>query len=116
MGRSPDKLAQGQAFGVDLPLPAAGRSPWEVRREFRSLCRKNRLAARSGWKIFEMSGTQAGQETALELLAYGGMLLVAGVSPEPASYHISRLTAYAPEVRRTSGCPPEHYPYVLDPV
>src|SRR5207248_1430909 len=83
IGRSPDKLAQSQAFGVDLPLPAAGRSPWEVRKEFRSLCRKNRLDARSGWKIFEMSGTQAGQETALELLAYAGMVVVVGFSPEP---------------------------------
>ena len=116
IGRSPDKLAQSQAFGVDLPLPAAGRSPWEVRKEFRSLCRKNRLDARSGWKIFEMSGTQAGQETALELLAYAGMVVVVGFSPEPVSYHLSRLMAYDAEVRGTWGCPPEHYPYVLDQV
>ena len=63
-----------------------------------------------------MSGTQAGQQTALELLAYAGMVVVVGFSPEPVSYHLSRLMAYDAEVRGTWGCPPEHYPYILEQV
>jgi 6-hydroxycyclohex-1-ene-1-carbonyl-CoA dehydrogenase len=116
LGRSSDKLDATRQYGVDLTLSTAARTPWEVRKEFWSLCRKNNLDARSDWKIFEMSGTRAGQETALELLGYAGMLIVVGYTPEPVSYHISRLMAFDAEIRGTWGCLPEHYPYILDQV
>jgi 6-hydroxycyclohex-1-ene-1-carbonyl-CoA dehydrogenase len=116
IGRSPEKLAASLEYGVDLALSAAGRSPWEIRKEFWSLCRRNRLDARSGWKIFEMSGTRAGQEAALELLGYAGVLVVVGFSPEPVSHHLSRLMAFDADIRGTWGCPPEHYPYIVEQV
>lgn len=116
IGRSLEKLEQLTAYGVDLTISAADRSPWDMRKEFLSLCRKNRLDARSGWKIFETSGTRAGQEIALELLGHAGLLLVVGYSPEPVSYHLSRLMAFDAEILGTWGCPPEHYPYVLEQV
>jgi 6-hydroxycyclohex-1-ene-1-carbonyl-CoA dehydrogenase len=116
LGRNPDKLEATRGLGVDITLSTAERTPWEVRKEFWSLCRKHRLEARSGWKIFEMSGTQAGQETALELLGYAGMLIVVGYAPETVTYHLSRLMAFDAEIRGTWGCPPEHYPYILDQV
>jgi 6-hydroxycyclohex-1-ene-1-carbonyl-CoA dehydrogenase len=112
LGRSPEKLEASRAYGVDLTLSVAERTPWAVRKDFWSLCRKNGLDARAGWKIFEMSGTRAGQETALELLAYAGMLIVVGFTPEPVTYHLSRLMAFDAEIRGTWGCPPEHYPYI----
>jgi 6-hydroxycyclohex-1-ene-1-carbonyl-CoA dehydrogenase len=116
LGRDPEKLDVSRGFGVDLTVSTAARTPWEVHKEFWSLCRKNRLDARSGWKIFEMSGTRAGQETALELLGYAGMLIIVGYSPEPVSYHLSRLMAFDAEIQGTWGCLPEHYPYILDQV
>ena len=116
LGRSPDKLEASRRYGVDHILSTAGRTPWAVRKDFWSLCRKNGLDARSGWKIFEMSGTRAGQEAALELLGYAGMLIVVGFTPEPLTYHLSRLMAFDAEIRGTWGCPPEHYPYILDQV
>jgi 6-hydroxycyclohex-1-ene-1-carbonyl-CoA dehydrogenase len=116
LGRNVEKLEATRGFGVDLTLSTTERTPWEVRKEFWSLCRKNRIDARSGWKIFEMSGTRAGQETALELLGYAGMLIVVGYAPETITYHLSRLMAFDAEIRGTWGCPPEHYPYILDQV
>jgi 6-hydroxycyclohex-1-ene-1-carbonyl-CoA dehydrogenase len=52
----------------------------------------------------------------LELLGYAGMLIVVGFTPEPLTYHLSRLMAFDAEIRGTWGCPPEHYPYILDQV
>jgi 6-hydroxycyclohex-1-ene-1-carbonyl-CoA dehydrogenase len=116
LGRSPDKLETSRRYGADHTLTTAGRTPWEVRKDFWSLCRKNHLDARSGWKIFEMSGTRAGQEIALELLGYAGTLLIVGFAPEPVTYHLSRLMAFDADIRGTWGCPPEHYPYILEQV
>jgi 6-hydroxycyclohex-1-ene-1-carbonyl-CoA dehydrogenase len=116
LGRSPDKLETSRRYGVDHTLSTAGRTPWDVRKQFWSLCRKNGLDARSGWKIFEMSGTRAGQETGLELLAYAGTLMIIGFTPESVTYHLSRLMAFEADIRGTWGCPPEHYPYILDQV
>jgi 6-hydroxycyclohex-1-ene-1-carbonyl-CoA dehydrogenase len=116
IGRSPERLEATRACGVDLCLPTSSRTPWDVRKEFWSLCRKHHLDARSGWKIFEMSGTRAGQEVALELLGYGGVLVIVGYSPEPLSYHLSRLMAFDAEIRGTWGSLPEHYPHILGEV
>jgi len=50
----------------------------DLRNEFRTSARKNGLEAGFGWKIFEITGTKAGQEIALELLSFTGKLIVVG--------------------------------------
>ncbi|MEJ2698278.1 MAG: alcohol dehydrogenase catalytic domain-containing protein, partial [Desulfuromonadales bacterium] len=68
IARNAGKLEQVREFGLDLTICSVDKTPWEVRKEFWSLCRKNGLDPRSGWKIFEMTGSCDGQEIALELL------------------------------------------------
>jgi 6-hydroxycyclohex-1-ene-1-carbonyl-CoA dehydrogenase len=116
IGRNREKLAATRDYGVDFALCAADRSPWLVLKDFWSLCRKNHINARSGWKIFELSGTPAGQAIALQLLGHAGVLVIVGFSAAPVSYHLSRLMAFDADVRGTWGCPPEHYPYILEQV
>jgi 6-hydroxycyclohex-1-ene-1-carbonyl-CoA dehydrogenase len=67
-----------------------------------------------GWKIFEVTGTKPGQELALSLLSFTGMLMVVGYGTDETSYMLSKLMAFDAELIGTWGCPPEFYPQVLD--
>ena len=50
-------------------------------------------AKSESYKVFEMSGSRAGQELAFALLNRGGHLAVVGFTPEPASIRLSNLMA-----------------------
>lgn len=66
------------------------------------------------WKIFETSGSVAGQTTAFGLLAPGSHLSVVGYTPEKVELRLSNVMAFDATVRGTWGCLPELYPAVLD--
>jgi 6-hydroxycyclohex-1-ene-1-carbonyl-CoA dehydrogenase len=66
-----------------------------------------------GLKIFEMSGTPAGQATAFSLLDHGGYLAVVGFTPQAVELRLSNLMALDATARGNWGCPPEHYPSAL---
>ena len=66
-----------------------------------------------GLKIFEMSGTPAGQATAFGLLDYGAYLAVVGFTPNPVEIRLSNLMAFDATARGNWGCPPEQYPAAL---
>jgi 6-hydroxycyclohex-1-ene-1-carbonyl-CoA dehydrogenase len=116
VGRNRVKLEHSLGYGVDFIIPSAGKEPAEVKKDFFTECRRRKMDPKYGWKVFEMTGSREGQQTALELIGYGGMLVLVGYSGESLSYHHSKLTAFDAEIRGTWGCPPEHYPYVLERV
>ena len=66
-----------------------------------------------GLKIFEMSGTPAGQTTAFGLLDHGAYLAVVGFTPKPVELRLSTLMAFDATARGNWGCPPDQYPAVL---
>jgi 6-hydroxycyclohex-1-ene-1-carbonyl-CoA dehydrogenase len=66
-----------------------------------------------GLKIFEMSGTIAGQATAFSLLDYGAYLGVVGFTPKPVELRLSNLMAFDATARGNWGCPPDQYPAAL---
>jgi 6-hydroxycyclohex-1-ene-1-carbonyl-CoA dehydrogenase len=66
-----------------------------------------------GLKIFETSGTPAGQTTAFGLLDYGAYLAVVGFSPKPIELRISNLMAFDATARGNWGCPPNQYSAAL---
>lgn len=116
LGRSDEKLERCKAHGSDLSINVSGKSNWHIQKEFWHLCRKHGIEAKSGWKIFEVSGTKEGQELALELLGFAGLLTVVGYSTEAVTYQLSRLSPFDAEIRGTWGCLPAHYPTILDAV
>lgn len=65
-------------------------------------------------KIFETSGTAAGQATAFSLLGPGGYLGVVGFTPERVEIRLSNLMAFDAVAQGNWGCLPEHYPAVVD--
>jgi len=66
-----------------------------------------------GWKIFECSGTTAGQETAFGLLGTAGTLMVVGFTLGKIEVRLSNLMAFDATVQGTWGCLPELYPAAL---
>jgi len=84
-------------------------------REWRNYC-KSKGVANTGWKIFEVTGTKAGQDLALDLLTFVGKLVMVGFGLAKSEYMMSKLMAFDAEIIGTWGCLPEYYPIVLDMV
>lgn len=66
------------------------------------------------WKIFECSGTAAGQTTAFGLLVHGATLSVVGFTMDRVEVRLSNLMAFDARAIGNWGCPPEYYPAALD--
>ncbi|HYJ34207.1 MAG TPA: 6-hydroxycyclohex-1-ene-1-carbonyl-CoA dehydrogenase [Candidatus Binatia bacterium] len=106
------KLAGIAAHGASLALDPSAT-------DFKAL--KKEIAARAkawgvaphGWKIFECSGTAAGQETAFGLLGTAGILMVVGFTLDKVQLRLSNLMAFDATAQGTWGCRPELYPEAL---
>lgn len=66
------------------------------------------------WKIFECSGTAAGQTSAFNLLVHGATLSVVGFTMDKVELRLSNLMAFDARALGNWGCPPEFYPAALD--
>ncbi|HSC29738.1 MAG TPA: 6-hydroxycyclohex-1-ene-1-carbonyl-CoA dehydrogenase [Vicinamibacterales bacterium] len=66
-----------------------------------------------GLRIFETSGTPAGQQTAFGLLDHGAHLAVVGYTPRSVELKLSNLMAFDATAAGNWGCPPERYPEAL---
>jgi len=115
MARNQEKLDRALKFGADYVINTTDKDAGAVSKEFRALCKEKGLV-NTGWKIFEVTGSKAGQELALVLLSFTGKLLVVGYGVKSVEYNISRLMAFDAEIIGTWGCLPEYYPIVLDMV
>jgi 6-hydroxycyclohex-1-ene-1-carbonyl-CoA dehydrogenase len=65
-------------------------------------------------KIFETSGTAAGQSTAFGLLGHGGYLGIVGFTTDKTDIRLSNLMAFDATAQGNWACLPEHYPAVVD--
>lgn len=68
---------------------------------------------RTGWKIFETSGTAPGQRLGFSLLNPAGTLAVVGFTREKLEVRLSNLMAFDAEAFGSWGCSPRHYAPVL---
>jgi 6-hydroxycyclohex-1-ene-1-carbonyl-CoA dehydrogenase len=112
---SQKRLEKMLRYGADAVVNATGKTPKDVAGEMKSIRKQNGLPG-FGWKIFEVTGTRPGQETALQLLSFTGKLIVVGFGMHSVDYSISRLMAFDAEIIGTWGCLPEYYPQVLEMV
>jgi 6-hydroxycyclohex-1-ene-1-carbonyl-CoA dehydrogenase len=112
IGQNPHKLERSMSHGINFTINASKKSPWDVRKEFWSLCKRNGLDPKYGWKIFEMSGARLGRQIGLELIGYAGMLVLVGYGTEVLSYNFSKLMAFDAEIHGSWGCLPEYYPFI----
>ncbi len=116
IARNPEKLQRALKYGADFVISSQDKQFKDIQNEFRDICKKNGLEAGFGWKIFEVTGTKAGQDIALGLLSFTGKLIVVGFGMAKNEYMVSRLMAFDAEIIGTWGCLPEYYPIVLNMV
>ena len=103
----PRKLERLAPFGVDWIFNAREMDGGAIK--------KRLLAARATqWKIFEMSGTLAGQELAWSLLVPAATLGVIGFTMDKPQVRLSNLMALDARAFGSWGCSPSLYPAALD--
>jgi 6-hydroxycyclohex-1-ene-1-carbonyl-CoA dehydrogenase len=102
-------LDHGAAGAVNV----RGMTTRDVRDRVRDQARSNGFGT-TGWKIFECSGTPAGQETAYSLLGPAGTLAVVGFTMEKVTIRLSNLMAFDATAFGSWGCPPQRYPEAIE--
>ena len=107
-----ERLAQALRFGASHACDVRERTPQDVRKELHALARGWDVPSLR-WRIFECSGTPAGQTLAYGLLARAATLLQVGYTPKTVELRLSNLMAFDATMHGTWGCPPEAYPEVL---
>jgi 6-hydroxycyclohex-1-ene-1-carbonyl-CoA dehydrogenase len=106
------RLDLAAQHGALLTLNAGSANEKELKSAVRSFVKQSGRKG-IGLKIFETSGTPAGQTTAFGLLDYGGYLAVVGFTPKKIEMRLSNLMAFDATARGNWGCPPEQYPAAL---
>ncbi|MBL8692873.1 MAG: 6-hydroxycyclohex-1-ene-1-carbonyl-CoA dehydrogenase [Planctomycetes bacterium] len=107
------RLGRMREHGAEWTLNVRGMGTDDIRKRVREIAKTFGLP-QTEWKIFETSGTGAGQSAAWALLTYGAVLSVVGFHPGDVSVRLSNLMAFAARAEGTWGCLPEHFPAVLE--
>jgi 6-hydroxycyclohex-1-ene-1-carbonyl-CoA dehydrogenase len=111
----PRRREAAPAMGAKLALDPRELPGKELRARIADFARSAGAPA-AGWKIFECSGTAAGQAAAWGLLVHGATLLVVGYTIETIPLRLSNLMAFDARAVGNWGCAPELYPAVLEKV
>ena len=107
-----ERLELASQHGAGLVLDASSTDLKGLRAAVRAFSKGSGRKG-IGLKIFEMSGTPAGQTTAFGLLDYGAHLAVVGFTPKSIELRLSNLMAFDATARGNWGCPPNQYPAAL---
>jgi len=99
--------------GAAGTVNARGLTARDVRSLVRDHARSEDVGS-SGWKIFECSGTAAGQETAFGLLGPASTLAVIGFTMDKVTIRLSNLMAFDATAFGSWGCPPQLYPEAIE--
>ena len=106
------RLALVAEHGADLTLDASKMQFKELRTSIRAFAEEMGVPS-FRTKIFETSGSTAGQSTAFGLLVHGAYLSIVGFTPAKVELRLSNVMAFDATVQGNWGCLPELYPEVL---
>jgi 6-hydroxycyclohex-1-ene-1-carbonyl-CoA dehydrogenase len=107
-----ERLDQASRHGAGLVLDAGATDSKGLKAAVRTFVKESGRKG-IGLKIFEMSGTPAGQSTAFGLLDHGAYLGVVGFTPKPVELRLSNLMVFDAIAQGNWGCPPDQYPAAL---
>jgi 6-hydroxycyclohex-1-ene-1-carbonyl-CoA dehydrogenase len=116
IARNPEKLKRALDYGATHVISSVDKDTKAIRDEFRAYCKEKGIPGNYGWKIFEWTGTGAGQAIGLELLSFVGQLIICGFGMQKNEYSLSRLMAFDADIVGSWGCLPKYYPAVLEMV
>ncbi|HET9263534.1 MAG TPA: 6-hydroxycyclohex-1-ene-1-carbonyl-CoA dehydrogenase [Vicinamibacterales bacterium] len=107
------RLALAARHGATLTINSSESDVRSTRAAIRAFAQDSGRSG-LGLRIFETSGTPAGQQTAFNLLDFGAHLAVVGYTPKPVELKLSNLMAFDATAAGNWGCPPDRYPEVLE--
>jgi len=107
------RLAALAPHGLELALDAAALDFKQIRAAVGGFAAERDVATWR-WRIFECSGTPAGQATAFGLLRHGAYLGVVGYTPRKVELRLSNLMALDATAQGNWGCLPAHYPAIVE--
>lgn len=110
---SDEKLNIAKANGVDAVFNIKGLDTKTIKEKVKEIVKEIK-ASKIGWKIFEFSGTKAGQDLAFNLITFTSTLSIVGFTMDKVEVRLSNLMAYDAKLIGTWGCRAELYPEVLD--
>jgi len=110
-----EKLDQLGTIGIANTINVSGLDVKEIKNRVKGLSKEMGAPAHS-WKIYETSGTKAGQELAFALLGTAGTLSIVGFTMDKLEVRLSNLMAFDATVIGTWGCKPELYGDVINMV
>jgi 6-hydroxycyclohex-1-ene-1-carbonyl-CoA dehydrogenase len=109
------KLENAAKMGADYTINVKDLSEKDVKNSVRGLVKENKLS-KTGWKVYELSGTAAGQMTAFSLLSFAGTMGVVGFTMDKVNIRLSNVMAFDADLFGNWGCKPEYYPDVVKEV
>lgn len=107
------KLTVAKEHGVAATLNSKNLDHKDLKNRVKEIARELG-APKYGWKIFEMSGTSAGQSLAFSLITFASTLSIVGFTLDKLELRLSNLMAFDAKLIGTWGCKPELYPEVVD--
>ncbi len=110
-----DKLSTAKALGASYAINSKGLSEKDIKKSIRNLVKENNLP-KNRWKVFETSGTGAGQETAFSLLSFAGTIGIIGFTMDKVTIRLSNVMAFDADIFGNWGCMPENYPGAVEKV
>jgi 6-hydroxycyclohex-1-ene-1-carbonyl-CoA dehydrogenase len=109
------RLERIREFGAAHTIAVGGLDAKAVKKQVRDYV-KERGLTETCWKIYECSGSAAGQSLAYGLLTFGSVLGVVGYTLDTLTVRLSNLMAFDARAIGNWGCLPELYPEVLEMV
>ncbi len=109
------KLATAKKMGARYVINSRGMDERDIKKTIRNIVKENDLP-RYQWRIFETSGTAAGQGVAFSLLSFAGSLGVIGFTMDKLTIRLSNIMAFDADIFGNWGCRPAYYPPVLEHV
>ena len=109
---SDEKLATAKENGVDATVNIKGLDAKTIKEKIKDIAKEIK-APKIGWKIFEISGTKAGQDLAFNLITFTSTLSIVGFTMDKVEVRLSNLMAFDAKLIGTWGCRAELYPEVL---
>jgi len=114
IARNPERLKRALEYGATHTIQSSSdKDARGIRDELRIYAKEKGIPGNYGWKIFEWTGTSAGQKIGLELVSFVGKLVIAGFGMQKNEYSLSRLMAFDADILGTWGCLPKYYNDVL---
>ena len=106
------KLKKLEAMGIPHTLNVKGVTSRDLKKQIKSICTAESYP-NFGHKIFETSGTIAGQEAAFGLLNFGAKMAVVGFTMDKLDVRLSNLMAFDAQLVGNWGSSPSIYPEAI---